>query len=304
MKIFAKRFLAGVVDLCIARPLLSWFPDKGVEVDGLSLHTLVSECTWRMGILALSGFTALSGRRWQVVIHEDGSLRERSANLIRKLRPKWQIVMREESDKQAAAELGQFKKFLKLRSRHPLAMKFADPWLFAPGERYIFIDSDCLFFDYPDFIMRWVAKSGTQDCWFERECEGVYAYSLPITLLSQLIGCSVWQHVNTGIALLNRGAFSFERIETLLGVLEKERLSEEEDWYLEQTFFAVTATLWKKGGLLPPLYSTSYDAGVCLGRCGRVACHYVGPTKKDRFYYDGVVNLMLSCLRYGLQRGF
>lgn len=261
------------------------------ELQPVSVHALLSESSWAIGVLAVSSFCFFSRRRWPVFVHEDGSLTERTAARIAALRPAWRIVRRTEADARVNEELGNRPRLKALRARHPLAVKLLDPHVFAPGRRYIFIDSDCLFFARPEFVLRWADETRGEDCWFCREYEGVYAYSMPMEALRNATGCDVLQRVNTGIGLWNKGAMSLDRLEAFLRSVSEFPMTRQQDWYIEQTMSAVMLTDWGRGGLLPKEYATGYDMAPGVRGADCVACHYVGPTKKDRLFYHGFLTL-------------
>lgn len=261
------------------------------EFQPVSVHALLTESNWELGVLAVSSFCFFSRRRWPVFIHEDGSLTNEAAARIAALRPEWRIVRRAEADVRVNSGLGDCPRLKALRDRHPLAVKMLDPHVFAPGQRYVFIDSDCLFFERPDFILRWVDERDSAGCWFCREYEGVYAYSIAIAALRNVAGCNVLEHVNTGIGLWNKGAMSFDRLEAFLCSVSDFPLTPQQDWYIEQTMSAVVLTEWGRGGLLPKEYATGYDMEPGVRSADCVACHYVGPTKEDRLFYHGFITL-------------
>lgn len=289
-KLTASRFLAFLLEPLLVRVL----KPRGACDPGLpSVHTLVSERTWRMGLLAVASFEFFSGSSWPVYVHDDGSVSASTIKKIARCRPHWRFISRRESDERARAKLAEYPQFLRLRQRHPLAVKMADAWLWAQQARYIFIDSDTLFFRRPEFILKWIqADDGT--CWFMEEYEGVYSYSLPPEALRSWAGFDVMPRVNTGIGLLYRDLFDWTNVERLLSAPVIAELDQTNDWYIEQTLCAVLLSRWGKGGLLPSSeYITGYDAGGMGRRRSYVACHYVGPTKRDRYYYHGLVGILL-----------
>lgn len=289
VKSFASHAVRVVLEPLLVRTMK---PPASAPTMAVSVHTLVSHRTWRMGVIAVSSFCWFSGRSWDVWIHDDGSLTEGDMLRLRGLRPTWHIVPRAESDARAREKLAAYPHFLALRNRHPLAVKMADPALWAPQSQYVFIDSDCLVFRRPTFIIQW-ADSRDDTCWFMEEYEGVYSYVIPPSELDKWAGKPIRLRVNTGLCLMCKRALQWTRIEQLLGAPEVRMLGPDEDWYIEQTLSAIALTDWGRGGILPVReYVTGY-ATTDMGwppRC--VACHYVGPTKYDRYYYHGLTGLL------------
>jgi hypothetical protein len=58
-------------------------------------------------------------------------------------------------------------------------------------------------------------------------------------------------------------------------------------WLVEQTLFAICASAWGRGGLLPAEYEVSLDPNA---RPGAVARHYVGAVR-ERFYGEGIARV-------------
>lgn len=290
LKSLASHGARMVLEPLLARTLNA---PVGGRIMPVSVHTLVSRRTWRMGVIAVSSFCWFSGRNWDVWIHDDGSLNEENKARLRRLRPAWHIVSRAESDARARERLAAFPRFLALRDRHPLAVKMADAWLSAPESHYVFIDSDCVVFRQPTFIIEW-ANARDDTCWFMEEYEEVYSYVLPPAELDEWAGKPVRPRVNTGVCLMCKNALQWSRIEQLLDAPQIRKLGPDEDWYIEQTLSAIVLTDWGRGGMLP---AREYVTGYATPKMGWpphcVACHYVGPTKYDRYYYHGLTGVLV-----------
>ena len=285
-----KRLAASVIRTLLV-PCLSRVSFRGSEeMAGTSVHTLVHAGNWRLGLISLSSFMLQTGKLWRVFVHEDGSLGPRDITFIRRYHPEWNIVPRKAADVLARLTLSQCPCLLERRAENNLMVKFVDPFLYAPHGKYLFIDPDVFFFTPPRELLKWAVEAESQECWFMREYEGVYAYSFAPERLRILAGGEVNAGVNTGLCLLAKQSVSFQQAERFLKQLRGIALEGDAAWYIEQTLFAIVATL-STGGLLPRTYGTGYDACDRSSREDRVACHYVGPTKNDRLYYDGILSV-------------
>ena len=167
------------------------------------------------------------------------------------------------------------------RGMHPLALKIFDMAYYCEAPRFIMLDSDVLFFNHPREIMDWTG-SGAKECWFNEDiAEG--------SLLSESdaqedLGVKLWPRVNSGLALITKEAIDFEFCDRALG---ETPILKGHMWRVEQTLFALCASRYAKGGLLPKSYEVSlgkHSAEDCVAR------HYVGAVR-HRFFAEGMKRL-------------
>lgn len=248
----------------------------------VSVHLLVSSKTWRMGLLSVFSLEHFSGRRWKVFIHEDGSVDARARARIEAKLPGVRFVTRKEADVAAAKLLDAYPACLRNRSRHNLFLKFFDPIAFAPGGKYLILDSDLFFYRRPDFLLNW-AQGDEKACYYNRDYKEVYA--LPRKDIERVMGIRLWECFNSGLVCICREAIHLNLAEKLLSNFESVAPHPQ---FFEQTMYALCASVLNKGGPLPPQYEITWN----IFRRGDSICrHYVGPAKFDHLYFEGPATL-------------
>ena len=248
----------------------------------VSVHLLVSSKTWRMGLLSVFSLEYFSGQRWKIFIHEDGSVDEKAVAFILKKLPGVRFVSRKEADAATEKLLAPHPACLRNRSRHNLFLKFFDPIAFAPGEKYLILDSDLFFYRRPDFLLKW-ALGKEQACHYNRDYKEVYA--LPREDIERLTGVRLWECFNSGLVCICRDAINLDLGERLLTAFESQAPHPQ---FFEQTLYALSASAFNKGGPLPPEYEITWNI---FRSPGSVCRHYVGPAKFDHLYFEGPATL-------------
>jgi len=249
-----------------------------------TVHMLVSSKTWRMGLLALLSFEYFTGRRWKLVIHEDGTVSESARKSIEAKLPGCRFVSRRESDEVVSAHLARHPACLRNRGKHNLFLKFFDVGPYLTDERFIVLDSDLFFFQRPQRILDW-AEQKESACYYNQDTKEVYA--LPRDQIREATGVDLWERFNSGLVLMMKEAVSLDRSELLL---ERCESIAHHPQFFEQTLYALNASAFGAGGPLPPEYEISWTL---LRRPGSICRHYVGPFKFDNLYMEGPITLFL-----------
>jgi len=249
----------------------------------VSVHMLVSSQTWRMGIMAAYAFEFFTGKRWEFVIHEDGSIDAATQQAIREAFPGCRVVSRAEADQVVTARLKAHPACLRSRSQHNLFLKFFDSPAFAPHPRFVILDSDLLFYRHSPEIVRWL-ESGANECWFNQDLKE--GYSSPGTGIEAVMGFKLWDRVNSGLCLLTQDALSLDLSETFL---EKCAPMAIKPNLLEQTLFAVNASKFNRGGMLSPQYEISERQ---FRRPDSICRHYLSTNKWTMLYLEGPPSLV------------
>lgn len=244
------------------------------------VHMLTGKNDWLLAAWALASFFHFTEQTWNVVIHDDGTLPEEARATLKELFKTARIISRDEADTRMDRVLASFPLCHDYRNKHPLGLKIFDMPQFVEGERFILLDSDVLFFSYPREIMNWVGDGA--ECWFNEDIED----SALITADSAWADLQVplWPRVNSGLCLLAKSAIDLEFCERALG---ETSILKGHVWRVEQTLFALCASRYGKGGLLPKTYEVSL---AWLATSDAVARHYVGAVR-DRFYGEGLKRL-------------
>lgn len=248
----------------------------------VSVHLLVSSKTWRMGVLAASSLEFFSGRRWQLFIHEDGSVDAAARGAIERKLPGARFVPRTEADAAAGEFYEDFPACLRNRGRHNLFLKFFDPFVFAPGGKYLILDSDLFFYAEPGFLLDWAAGA-QRSCHYNRDVKEVY--SSPRAKIEEVLGTKLWEAFNSGLVCFSKEAMDLALSERLLVQFEG---CADHPQFFEQTLYALNCSAHNEGGPLPPEYEITWNI---FRSPGSVCRHYVGPAKWDHLYFEGPATL-------------
>lgn len=154
------------------------------------------------------------------IIYDDGSLKAEQKTEILRLFPRADIVSLERVEARLDEVLPatEFPHLRSHRLQQPLIRKLID---FHAGETgwKLFLDSDMLFFQPPQFLLNWLAAPQTP-CYMV-DVKNAYGYSE--ALLQELAGKPLPQRVNIGIFGLQSDAIDWHQIESWLGAfLERE----------------------------------------------------------------------------------
>jgi hypothetical protein len=276
----------GIGSLVIAM----WKRPGGVEVP-VSVHLLVSSRTWHGGVLAAISFELLTGRRWKLFVHDDGTVDEVARKRIEKTLSGVRFVPRAEAEVRAREYLADHPKSLEHRSRHNLFLKLFDVPAFASNSKFIMLDSDVIFFRPPQEILDW-ALSGSEECRYNEDTKE--KYFIPRPIIEETFGFPVWKNFNSGLVLMPMKAVDLDLADRVLTTFEDTAYHPQ---FFEQTLYGLMGSAWNRGGPLPRKYEINW--GYLRGP-GAVCRHYVGAFKHDLLYIEGAPILALNCLRWRL----
>jgi hypothetical protein len=250
------------------------------------VHVLTGKRDWQLCAWMLASFFHYTEQTWNIVIHDDGTLTEDVRRALSALFKTARIIPRTQADATLESALKPLPFAYEYRGMHPLALKIFDMPYYCEAQRFIVLDSDVLFFNHPREIMDWVGKDA-KECWFNEDvAEG--------SLLSETVALEdlkviLWSRVNSGIGLITKEAIDFEFCDRVLG---ETSILKGHLWRVEQTLFALCASRYGKGGLLPKTYEVSlgkHSAEDCVAR------HYVGAVR-ERFFGEGLKRLREALL--------
>ena len=269
-------------DRVVSQRILVWKnPHTAPPPDDLPVHVLSGKDDWLLACWMLASWFHTTDRNWRVIIHDDGQLPPEAVAAFAKSAPGSRRIPAQEADSTVLSALAGHPACRDYRQAHPLARKIFDVPTLTPGERFIILDSDVLFFRKPEFILRWCAEGG-DECWFNEDVKE--AFPIPLTEVRETLGIEVWPRVNSGLCLLNRSAIDLDLCER---ALRETSLLKGHIWLVEQSLFAICASARKRGGLLPSEYEVTLEK---KARPGAVARHYVGAVRQ-RFYGDGIARV-------------
>jgi hypothetical protein len=139
-----------------------------------------------------------------------------------------------------------------------------------------------LFFGQPTEIMDWSRGPEPMECWFNEDI--IEASLITIIDAYEDLGVNLWPHVNSGLCLIHRPAIDFDFCDHALAVTS---ILRGKPWRVEQTLFALCASRFGRGGLLPRKYEVSLSR---YAAHDAVARHYVGAVRQ-RFFGEGLKRL-------------
>ncbi len=244
------------------------------------VHLLTGANDWPMSLWMLASWHYFTGHTWPVVVHDDGTLDADGSEALQRVFPQTRILWRKDTDRKMSATLAQLPGCLAYREQHPLALKIFDVPHYADGRFFLF-DSDVLFFAPPGELLSW-ADSQDDSVWFNEDVAEGSLVSAEEAAGS--LGIRLWPRVNSGLIAGLSQAFDPAFCERCLS---ETRIKEGHFWRIEQTLFALAASQYDKGGLLPASYEVSLEKHA---RPGVIARHYVGAVR-DCFFAEGLARL-------------
>ena len=258
-------------------------PEMPVEV-----HMLVGARTWLMALWAARSYQFSTGLLWNFVFQDDGTLTQRQMDGLKNLFPLCVVKPRSTADVKMESLLEKWPSCLKARQKHIMFMKMFDPLFYSDADRFILLDSDILFFEKPQEILDWAVGDNPQ---FLFDPDVKNSYSIPVHELEVHFGVKMLEHANAGLAMIPRRRVDLDVVEEYLIRFEKESMH---DLWLEQTAYALLASMSKGSALLPDTYEISFGSRRNLG-C--VARHYVGTNdSRPHFFREGVISLAKNLL--------
>ena len=249
------------------------------DESGVSVHMVVGHGMLRMGLLALRSWELHTRRRWRPFIHQDGSFTMEDRAVLRSHFPDATIIDRFEADREVTEALAGFPACRSHRANHNWFLKVFDTRHYAPGERYLILDSDIVFFRRPTFVLDWIDGSGEEMWIMEDERE---KYSHPRTDIEAAMGLRLLERANSGLDLMPKSAADLALADRFLAQCANTSRQYE---FLEQTIFGLWASAWGRGGLLP---RDEYEISWNSFRGPKAVCrHYIGPSKQDALFVEG-----------------
>ena len=251
-----------------------------------SIHLLTSQRDWLGALWSVRTFLDFLGESLPIMFHDDGTLTPESTAGIRAFLPGSVVISAEQAQSEAQRRLHDFPRCLSARQRHIMTHKLLDVALFAPGPRYLLLDSDLLFFRRPEEIATWLRGGERVNLW--NEDQGDF---LNLTQEEARVrhGVNLIRGINAGFGCVWRESVDFRLIEEYIG--------HESVWRnphrVEQTAYALLSARFGVS-LLPRTYLVDARRQTGLP-AGIVMKHYVGKIR-DLFFSEGI--------RYLITQGF
>lgn len=246
-------------------------------VGGIEIHMLCQKKDSNMLAWSLASFINTSGICPKVVVHEDGSFDQDTTDKLEHKFPKLKVLSLEKANKLINSMTGLSPKLLEYRNRgHKLIYKLVDIFLLSRSEQVVVLDSDVLFFNYPQEIMEFVNGNSDYDYLISKH-NGTYDLKLPDDYLKKYnILKNEADHMNSGIILYKKDKIGDDK---LLEYFEN-TLREPGDYFVEMTGWAslIAQTKFK---FLPT------EKYIIKGKpkAGTIAKHFTSPRRHEFYIY-------------------
>ncbi len=245
----------------------------------VEVQVLTGRKFWYQTAFCLWSFAKASGREVCAVIHDDGSLDQKQAEVLLRLFPGSRVETRDMIMARLDSLLPE-SKFPSLRGRRlelPLVKKITDIHLGREGWG-LFFDSDLLFFHRPDQLLSWWDNpSLALTC-----VDAAYAYGYSMDLLNEVAGKPVYDFINTGLLGLRSDTIDWDRMEYWCRTLiERAGTS----YYQEQALVALQLAGVDRV-VLPKEDYLVYPRGEEASACRAAMHHYVDLSKKAYFRHN------------------
>jgi len=249
------------------------------DESGISVHMVVGHSMLPLGLLALRSWEFHTRRRWRPFIHEDGSFTAEDRSVLQRHFPGAVVIDRTGADREVTESLAGFPACRRHRSNHNWFLKVFDTRHYAPGERYLIIDSDIVFFRCPSAVLGWI-DGASEEMWIMEDEKEKYSHSRAD--IEAAMGLRMLERANSGLDLVPKSAADLDLTERFLAKCAGTARQYE---FLEQTIFGLWASAWGRGGLLP---RDEYEISWNSFRGAKAVCrHYIGPAKNDALFVEG-----------------
>lgn len=249
-----------------------------VEESAFAIHLLVGTGRVNMGLWMAASWMLATEKRWGFVVYDDGTLTPNDCKNIQSALPEARIIVSAESDVEMSRALAPFPAAWKCRNLHPLCRKLFDIPHYASGSKFLTIDTDILFFRQPLRLLQWLTNDENTTLFLEDVADA----TLPTALsAASALGREVHRKINTGIVGMHKSAVTLDDLEHCL---TNTQIMEEDPWFIEQSLYAVLASL--RGGV--ELLGEDYFMTISgPAPQNAVARHYMGKVR-HLFYSEGL----------------
>lgn len=246
--------------------------------EGVEVHILTGRSQLTMSLWMVASWAIATGLCWRFVFHDDGTLRRKDAHRIRELLPDCRVILSEESGQRMNSLLSTYPLCLRCRNLHPFGRRLFDFPAFSAADRFISIDTDVLFFRKPERLIAWLSELDPSCLFFQDFKDNSL---LRDDEVRRLFGFRLTGNINAGLIAVPKSVLSLDLIEKCLVETD---LFRGDVWYIEQTLFAVAASVCGRIELLPKEYVMSLERSTTIEA---VARHYIGAVRHF-FYSEGI----------------
>lgn len=259
----------------LRQEMLSRLPVYDVGENQSEIHMLICKRDFEMAIITAAQLNNLGKTGHSFTFHDDGTLDDHMEKSLYQHFPGTLVVRRNIADFTAGQKLFAYPNILKFRKKHVMALKLIDTAIWAQNNRIGYLDSDILFFRYPEKYIDSL-HAGICTNYFNQDIEDAYISGSDI--IKRELGLSPAPRINAGLWTMNKEDLNLDQIESWLGhAFFNKHLA---DYRLEQTFMALLAQISRADtAYFPKEYDVSFEKNPSESVCK----HYVG---RIRYGYE------------------
>ena len=253
---------------------VTYQPDPDFE-----LHTLICKKDIWMLIWSLKSFLFFSGLNPRIVLHDDGTLDDKSIETIERIFPMANILKRAEAE-QKLNSIPEYKGIIKKfrEQGHIMTIKLVDVLFLSSGKYVMTLDSDILFFNTPQLIIDFIRGRLSYDAMISGiPGQGGFQIAVePSYTEKNSLDSSRLSSMNAGLVILRKDALSYAK---LMEYFENVKLPPE-DYFVEMTGWCCLVGQMNYLLLPPDLY-------ILKGKVGSqtIMKHFTSPRRHEMFAY-------------------
>lgn len=258
----------------LRQEMLSRLPIYEVKENQSEIHMLICKRDFEMAVITAAQLNHLGQTGHSFTFHDDGTMDDKMEEIINHQLPGTLVVRRKVADFIAGQKLFYYPNILEFRKKHVMALKLIDTAIWAQNDRIGYLDSDVLFFQYPDKYIQSL-EIGTNTNYFNQDIADAYISSS--TTIKKEIGFSPTPRINAGLWAMNKKDLNLDQIEHWLKhpFFKKHQA----DYRLEQTFMALLTQISKTDtAYFPKEYDVSFEKNpeesICKHYVGRIRYGY------------------------------
>lgn len=260
---FMRRYYDRVVDR--TSPLITNRDNLYFEIHALLGSRHVGMCLW-----AVKSLLHFSGKKYSVVLHDDGSLTEADINKLKRHLIGVKIFRKTDADKLIDSKISAYPYIKKYRygqlgetawgrKMSVFSLKLVDFNLLTQARKILSLDTDVLFFKRPDEIVSWIDNFDSHETLY---CHEYYTPSFDKN--KNLTGFTRKEDApigfNSGLICLDRESFSLDTLELWL---QKNKERVDKVYTFEQHAYNHIVYQAGRHSALPATYSFNYNDENC-----------------------------------------
>jgi hypothetical protein len=243
------------------------------------IHVLTSETDALNLLWALKSFYQISRRRYGLCIHDDGTLKTKTREMLKHHFPVARVLNRELSERDVLASLAGHPRCREFRLTNHLSPKVFDFRYFLNSDRMLLLDSDVLFFTEPIELLRRIENPEYKKNSVNGDVAS--AYTVDPDVVRKQCNVDLIERFNSGLGVIHKESLNLDWIEEFLALPDIIG----NFWRIEQTLYALCSSRFGTE-LLPSEYDVFLEGE--LGN--RQSRHYVGAVR-HLMYKEGIRKL-------------